>query len=113
MDRGIARVFLLTTLYRIVSRGLVFFFILSLLTLSIYLLGNFQEFFDTSQIFLLQLLEINLLFEVFLGLFYIFLVFVMKKKKQLFVKLILSFLSVVFCFFLLLTFKFLSAWFQL
>ena len=113
MERGIARVFLLTTLYRIVSRGLVFFFILSLLTLSLYLLGNFQEFLDSSQIFLLRLLEINLLFEVFLGLFYIFLVFVMKKQKQLFVKLILSFLSVVFCFFLLLTFKFLSAWFQI
>ena len=112
------RLFSLTRLYRLVSRGVIFFFILSLLLLYLYLLGNFQEFLDSSQIFLLGLLEISLLLEAFLGLFYIILIFLMRHRKigqhrHLLVKLILSFVSVIFCYTLLLFFKFLSSWFQL
>ncbi|MBA7659228.1 hypothetical protein ES703_67202 [subsurface metagenome] len=107
------RVFLLTTLYEVISRGTIFFFIQSVILFSLYLLGNFQEFLDSTQIFLLKLLEVSLLLEVFLGIFHIVLIFFIDQKKHRFLKLILSFISVLFCYSLLLGFKFLAAWFQL
>jgi len=107
------RVFLLSSLYWLVARGVVFFFVLSLLLFCLYLLGNFQEFLDTTQIFLLDLLRLSLLAEVFLGVLYIFLVFFLRRQRRYVVKLVLCFLSVLFCWVLLLGISFLSAWFQL
>jgi len=107
------RVFLLSSLYWLVARGVVFFFVLSLLLFALYLLGNFQEFLDTTQIFLLDVLRLSLLGEVFLGLLYMFLVFFLRRQRRFFAKLVLCFLSVVFCWILLLGISFLSAWFQL
>ena len=105
--------FLLSSLYWLVARGVVFFFVVSLLLFCLYLLGNFQEFLDTTQIFLLDALRLGLLAEVFLGVLYIFLVFFLRRQRRYAVKLILCFLSVLFCWVLLLGVSFLSAWFQL
>ena len=117
MKRGrhtsMGRVFLLSSLYWLVARGVVFFFVMSLLMVCLYLLGNFQEFLDTTQIFLLDTLRLSLLAEVFLGVLYIFLVFFLRRQRRYVVKLILCFVSVLFCWVLLLGVSFLSAWFQL
>ncbi|MBN2553182.1 MAG: hypothetical protein JXB06_10455 [Spirochaetales bacterium] len=107
------RIFILSSLYWLVARVVVFFFIFALLLFLLYLLGNFQEFLDSTQIFLIQLLKVSLLAEVFFGLLYLLLVFLMRRQRRLLGKLILCFLSIVGSFLLLLAFSFLSAWFQL
>jgi hypothetical protein len=107
------RVFLLTSLYWLVSRTVVFFFIFSLLLFLLYLLGNFQEFLDSTQIFLIQLLKVSLLAEVFVGLLYLVMVFLLRRQRRFIGKVILCSLSVVTSFMLLLAFSFLTAWFQL
>ena len=112
-DSAKGRVFLLSSLYWLVARVVVFFFVLSLLLFALYLLGNFQEFLDSTQVFLLDFLKLSLLGEVFLGVLYIFLVFFLRRQRRYFAKLVLCFLSVVFCWVLLLSISFLSAWFQL
>jgi hypothetical protein len=66
----------------------VFFFIFSLLLFLLYLLGNFQEFLDSTQIFLIKLLKISLLAEVFLGILYILLVFILRRQRRYYLKLI-------------------------
>lgn len=112
-SRSLGRIFLLSSLYWLVARGVVFFFISSLLLFLLYLLGNFQEFLDSTQIFLIQLLKVGLLTEVFLGLLYVVLVFLLRRQRRFLGKLILCTLSIVSSFILLLAFSFLSAWFQL
>ena len=99
--------------FRITGRSLIFFFVVSLLLLGLYMLGNFQDFLDTSQLFLLQSLEFSLLTEVVLSTFYIIFVlfYAVSTGKLDLLRLILTFLSLIFCFALLLVLKFLSAWF--
>ncbi len=91
----------------------MFFFIFSLLLFLLYLLGNFQEFLDSTQIFLIQLLKVSLLAEVFVGLLYLLMVFLLRRQRRFIGKVILCSLSVVTSFMLLLAFSFLTAWFQL
>ena len=107
------RVFLLSSLYWLVARTVVFFFIFSLLLFLLYLLGNFQEFLDSTQIFLIQLLKISLLAEVFAGLLYLVMVFMLRRQRRFLGKVILCSLSVLASFMLLLAFSFLTAWLQL
>jgi len=107
------RIFLLSSLYWLVARTVVFFFIFSLLLFLLYLLGNFQEFLDSTQIFLVQLLKVSLLAEVFVGLLYLLMVFMLRRQRRFLGKVILCSLSVVVSFVLLLAFSFLTAWFQL
>lgn len=91
----------------------MFFFIFSLLLFLLYLLGNFQEFLDSTQIFLIQLLKISLLAEVFVGLLYLVMVFLLRRQRRFLGKVILCSLSVLTSFVLLLAFSFLTAWLQL
>lgn len=111
--RGKERVFLLSYLYWLVGRATVFFFILSLIVFALYLLGNFQEFLDSTQVFLILLLRVSLLAQVFAGLLYILLLFLLRRQRRLVMRLILCFFSVVVSLALLLAFSFLSAWLQL
>ena len=91
----------------------MFFFILSLLLFLLYLLGNVQEFLDSTQIFLIHLLKVSLLAEIFTGLVYLLMVFLLRRQRRLLGKMILCTLSVVSSFVLLLAFSFLTAWLQL
>ena len=91
----------------------MFFFIFSLLLFLLYLLGNFQDFLDSTQIFLIQLLKVSLLAEIFVGLLYLLMVFLLRRQRRFLGKVILCSLSVVTSFVLLLAFSFLTAWFQL
>ena len=100
MRRSRGQIFLLSSLYWLVARAVVFFFIFSLLLFLLYLLGNFQEFLDSTQIFLIKLLKISLLTEVFLGVLYILLVFVLRRQRRHYLKLIFCSLSVVISYLL-------------
>ena len=91
----------------------MFFFIFSMILFLLYLLGNFQEFLDSTQIFLIQLLKVCLLAEVFVGLLYLVMVFLLRRQRRFLGKVILCSLSVLTSFVLLLAFSFLTAWFQL
>jgi hypothetical protein len=107
------RIFLLSSLYWLVARTVVFFFIFSLILFLLYLLGNFQDFLDATQIFLIQLLKVSLLAEVFAGLLYLVMVFVLRRQRRFLGKVILCALSMLTSFVGLLAFSFLTAWFQL
>jgi hypothetical protein len=106
---------LLRLLSRLLGKGAAFFFLLSLLLASTYLLGSFQEFLDSSQLFLLRGLEVVLLLEVVFSALYIgfLLMKALVQGRFLILPFFLTFLSMAFCFGLLLSLKFLSAWFQL
>lgn len=111
--RSVRISFLLRGLYSLISRATVFFLVLALIILALYFLGNFQEFLDTTQIFLLHLLELCLLVEVVSGLFHILLLFLVPETRHRLLRLVLSFTAVMISYALLLLFKFLSAWFQM
>lgn len=105
------RVFFLESLYWLVSRAVVFCFLFSLLAFALYLLGNFQEFLDSTQVLLLAVLRFSLLAEV--GLAALYLPIVLLRGELRAGRLILVLLSAVLCMALLLGLSFLSAWFQL
>jgi hypothetical protein len=46
------------------GRAVAFFFVLSLLLMYVYLLGNYQDFLDSSQTYLLDLLRVSLVLEL-------------------------------------------------
>jgi len=46
------------------GRAVVFFYIVSLLCLFLYILGNYQDFLDSTQLFLLLCLRVNLSLEM-------------------------------------------------
>ena len=50
----------LSRLSSFAGRAVAFFFLISVLLLFFYLLGNYQDFLDSTQIFLLSLLHISL-----------------------------------------------------
>jgi hypothetical protein len=105
--------FLLHSLYWLAGRGAVFFFILSLLVFALYLLGNFQEFLDSSQIFLLSLLRVSLLSEMLTALVYFVMVFLLGRQRRYPARLVLCLLAAALSATLLLAVGFLSAWFQM
>jgi hypothetical protein len=110
-DRG--RLTVLFSLYVVVGRAAVFFFILSVLLFLLYILGNFQEFLDATQLYLLGLLRVSLLAELFAGLLYIISVFLVRRERRRARRLVLCACSMVFSYVLLVGLSFLAAWFHL
>ena len=49
------------------GRAVVFFFLVSLLLLLLYVLGNYQDFLDSTQLFLLASLRVSLSLEIVTG----------------------------------------------
>jgi hypothetical protein len=105
------RVFFLDSLYWLAGRAAVFCFVLSMLALALYLLGNFQEFLDSTQVLLLTVLRLALLAEVLSALLYIPVSLALGRHRV--GRLLLCFLSAVYSIALLLATGFLSAWFQI
>jgi len=89
----------------------VFCFVLSQLALALYLLGNFQEFLDSTQVLLLVLLRLALLAGILSALTYAVVSFVVGRPRA--GRLVLCFLSAAYSAALLLVTGFLSSWFQL
>ena len=104
---------ILPALYGLAGRGVVFCFVLSVLLFLLYLLGNFQEFLDDTQLFLLGLLRVSLLAELFAGLLFIIAVFLLRRQRRRILRLLLCAVSMVVSYALLVGLSFLSAWFQL
>jgi hypothetical protein len=50
-----------------VGRAVVFFFLLSVLLLLLYVVGNYQDFLDSTQLFLLMCLRVCLTLEMVTG----------------------------------------------
>ncbi len=57
----------LTRLSSFTGRAVVFFFLLSVILFFFYLLGNYQDFLDSTQYFLLAMLRLSLALEVASG----------------------------------------------
>jgi hypothetical protein len=89
----------------------VFCFLLSQLALALYLLGNFQEFLDSTQALLLVLLRLALIAGILATLTYVVVSFFAGRTRA--GRLILCFFSIVYSAALLLVTGFLAAWFQL
>ena len=104
------RVFLLSLLYRLAGAGTLFFTLLSLLVLVLYLLGNFQEFLDSSQLFLLKILQGSLLLAVALGCLHLVLIFLLGRQRKHWLRLLAGLFSLLLSYTFLLAFKYLSAW---
>ena len=94
------------------GRAVLFFFAISLLLLLLYALGNFQEFLDSTQTFLLQLLTGASLLEVLVASYYLaFLGFwAVKYRRRYLIRIILTVLALVLWCAVFLGVKFLSAW---
>jgi hypothetical protein len=60
----------LTRLSSFTGRAVVFFFVLSVLLFFFYLLGNYQDFLDSTQLFLLSLLRLSLALELASGAYF-------------------------------------------
>ena len=103
--------FFLDSLYWLAGRAAVFCFVLSILALALYLLGNFQEFLDSTQVLLLTVLRLALLAQVLSALLYVPVSFALGRQRV--ARLLLCFLSAAFSVALLLATGFLSAWFQI
>ncbi|MBN2535314.1 MAG: hypothetical protein JXB88_20710 [Spirochaetales bacterium] len=102
-----------TWLFSLLGRLTIFFVLFSLLLLFLYIIGNYQEFLDSSQFLLLKLLEIISLFGAICGMYYIFFLFfiALLEKKILILRFILTILIIILCSILFTGIKFLSSWF--
>ena len=107
--------YLLEFFSRLLGKGAVFFLLLSLLLLGTYLLGNFQDFLDDSQRFLLRGLELTLVLQVVFGALYLgaLVLRAAVRGRFRFLRFTLAALALVLCAVLLLGLKFLSSWIQL
>jgi len=102
-----------TWLFSVLGRLTFFFVIFSLFILSLYIIGNYQEFLDSSQFLLLKMLEIISLFAGISSMYYIFfLLFIaLIEKKIMLLRFILTSLSIILSIVLFSGIKFLSSWF--
>jgi hypothetical protein len=97
-----------------VGRAVVFFFMLSVLLFFFYLLGNYQDFLDSTQLFLLSLLRVTLGLELASGVWLaVFLVYRnVRERRPFLVRWILLILSLACCSGLLVTLRFVQQWLQ-
>lgn len=102
-----------TWLFSLLGRLTAFLALLSLLILFLYIIGNYQQFLDSSQLLLLKILETVSLFGAISGIYYIFFIFFigLMEKKVMVLRLVLTILIILVCVFLFSGIKFLSSWF--
>lgn len=96
------------------GRAVAFFFTISILLLFFYLIGNYQDFLDSTQIFLLSLLHVSLGLELACGVWLAgFLVYRnMHEHRRLLLRWILLILSLVCCAGLLVALRYVQQWLQ-
>jgi hypothetical protein len=101
----------LNLLYAATSKTTLFTFTYYMLLFILYLIGNYQYFLDTTQIFILQILSVFLILHCLSGLYYLFLtmVFAVKNRKIVLSKFILCTVSVTVALVLLFSVKALTA----
>ncbi len=102
----------LTRLSSFTGRAVVFFFLLSVLLFFFYLLGNYQDFLDSTQLFLLSLLRLSLGLELASGVYLV--VFLVRNcinsRRPFVLRWILLLLSMTASGGLLLALQYIRAW---
>jgi hypothetical protein len=96
------------------GRAVTFCFMISVLLLFFYIVGNYQDFLDSTQLFLLSLLRVSLGLELVLGVWLAgFLVYRnVRERRPFLVRWILLLLSLACCSALLLALRFVQQWLQ-
>ncbi len=96
------------------GRAVVFLFSVSALLFFFYVLGNSQQFLDSTQLFLLALLRVTLWLEIALGVWFAgFLVYRNLSERRPFVlRWLLLIISLAVCSALLATLQFVRQWLQ-
>lgn len=104
----------LSRLSSFTGRAVVFFFLLSAILLFFYLLGNYQDFLDSTQVFLLSLLRASLGLELVTGVWLAaFLVYRnVRERRALILRWILLVLSLACCSVLLMALRYVQQWLQ-
>jgi hypothetical protein len=94
------------------GRAVTYFFILSALLFFTYMLGNYQDFLDSTQVLILSALRVSLGLEIVCGLWLVgLLVYRNVRERRLFaVRWILLVLSVLCCSVLLVALRFVQQW---
>jgi hypothetical protein len=94
------------------GRAVVFFFISSLLLLFFFLLGNYEDFLDSTQLFLILCLTISLILQLLCGTYLIVLLILraIRERRAFVLRFILLFLSMFLCGGLLVSIRFLQSW---
>ncbi len=94
------------------GRAVVFFFLLSVLFFFFYMLGNYQDFLDSTQMLLLFLLRISLSLELVTGVWLGGLLVYRnaREHRPLVVRWILLILSLIICGVLLTALRFVQQW---
>lgn len=98
-------------IYTLTNRVALFTFVFILIFFSFYLIGNYQDFLDGTQLFLLDILNIFLILHCLLGIYYLFLtiIFAIKNRHISIKRFILCTCSVTFSLILLFSIKVLRA----
>jgi len=114
-EGGIAKNLLNSIFLSILNRAFILFNIISLFLLFLYFLGNFQNFLDSTQVFILQLLEYSVLIAGLLGAYNlaVLIIITMKKGQPNFFRFFLLIISIIINFTLFLSLKFLFSWLKL
>lgn len=96
------------------GRAVVFFFAISILLLFFYLIGNYQDFLDSTQLFLLSLLRASLGLELACGVWLAgFLVYRnVHTHRRFLLRWILLIFSLVSCAALLVALRYVQQWLQ-
>ncbi len=94
------------------GRAVVFFFLLSVLLFFFYILGNYQDFLDSTQLLLLSLLRLSLALELASGIYLA--IFLVRRNihehRALVVRWVLLVLSMAVCGVLLVALQFIRSW---
>ena len=100
-------------LFVLIERTVVFFFFMTVILLILYLMGNYQEYLDSTQILLINLLIVITLFEVIMVIYYLgFLVFYAVKFSRIYtIRIIFASFSLLMCGILGTLVMFLNSWF--
>jgi hypothetical protein len=94
------------------GRAVTYFFILSALLFFTYMLGNYQDFLDSTQLFLLSLLRVSLGLEIVCGVWLAGLLVSrnVRERRPLVVRWILLVFSMICCAVLLVALRFVQQW---
>jgi hypothetical protein len=94
------------------GRAVVFFFSTSVLLLFFYLLGNDQDFLDSTQTILLSVLSLSLALELVCAVYLVVFLArrVVRERKAFLVRWVLLVLSMLVCGGLLLVLRWLDSW---
>ena len=96
----------------LVGRTCVFLFLLSIIVAGLFFLGNLQEFLDSTQILLLNMLNVTTLVFLSFAVFFLTILIVegARRRKLHPVKIVLTIIGIILIAFIFFMSNFLSSW---